>query len=100
MSKQDILDKLSKKEIKNIFSRAGIQHLWLFGSFARWDNKADSDIDLLYDYDPKYDTSLGWVFSIRWNLKDILPYKIDLLSRESVSDDMKQHVFNSCIQIW
>lgn len=32
--------------------RAGIRHLSLFGSVARGDAEADSDVDLVVDFDP------------------------------------------------
>jgi hypothetical protein len=40
-------------ENKKIFSRLGIKHIGLFGSYARGDQSEASDIDILVDFDPE-----------------------------------------------
>jgi predicted nucleotidyltransferase len=58
MGKEDIIKLLKTVKIKNIFKRSGIEHLRLFGSYAKNKAHKESDIDLLYEYDSKKDKSL------------------------------------------
>jgi len=58
MKKEDIIKLLKTVRIKNIFKRSGVAHLRLFGSHAKDTAHKESDIDLLYEYDPTKDKSL------------------------------------------
>ncbi len=56
----------------------GIVHLYLFGSVARGDNAAASDVDLLAEFNPT--TRIGFaIVSIHRRLEEILGCKVDLL---------------------
>lgn len=57
MSQSEILSFFREKSIQSIFQRAGIVHLWLFGSYARNTAHNNSDIDLMYEYDASKDSS-------------------------------------------
>jgi predicted nucleotidyltransferase len=56
----------------------GVNHLWIFGSRARGDDHADSDVDLLVDFvmPPNFDDFMG----LKLQLEDHLGAKVDLLS--------------------
>jgi predicted nucleotidyltransferase len=58
MGKEHIIKILKTVKIKNIFKRSGIEHLRLFGSYATDKANKQSDIDLLYEYNPSKDKSL------------------------------------------
>ena len=55
-----------------------VKHLWLFGSRARGDAHADSDVDVLVEFGspPVFDTFMG----LKIDLEDHLGTKVDLLS--------------------
>lgn len=52
MSKQELIEKLSDKNVQRYCKRYGIKHLWIFGSYAHGDYTAESDVDLIYERDP------------------------------------------------
>lgn len=52
---------------------------WLFGSCSRGEESADSDIDLLVDYDYDAGASLMTVSGIRIGLKKLLNREIDIV---------------------
>jgi predicted nucleotidyltransferase len=62
----------------------GIKRIGLFGSYARGEQREDSDIDLLVEFDEgkkSYDNFMDLCFF----LEDILGKRIDLLTPESLS---------------
>ena len=80
MSK-DIINQLSKKEIIKKLYDNKIKHLWLFGSFAKWNNSKDSDVDLLYEYDANLPNNgwSFWFFACINMIEDELKRKIDFI---------------------
>ena len=58
--------------------RAGVRHLSLFGSFARGDAEAESDIDLAAEFDPAARMDLFRPTALERRLGEILG-RVDLL---------------------
>ncbi len=52
---------------------------WLFGSYSRGEETADSDIDILVDYDKSKPISLLKVCGMMADLEDILGKKVDMV---------------------
>ena len=59
--------------------RAGIHHLSLFGSIARGDAEAPSDVDLAAKFDPAARMDLFRLTALERRLGDILGRRVDLL---------------------
>jgi len=60
--------------------RAGIRHLSLFGSVARGDAEASSDVDLAAELDPDAGIGLFALGALERRLANLLGRKIDLLA--------------------
>ena len=91
--------KLSRKEIEKIivdFLRPfGFQKIALFGSFARNDNSADSDIDILVTFpDQKNRKLIGlrW-FTLNQELESLIGFPVDLVSEASLNEALKQIIY-------
>jgi hypothetical protein len=67
---------------------AGIVHLRLFGSVARGDASAQSDVDLMADLDRSRRLSLVGMARLENQLTDLLGVRVDL----SPADTMKEAV--------
>lgn len=80
MSKQ--LERLRSLE-PELRSR-GVAALYLFGSVARGEARADSDVDLFFDDAPNATLSLLDVIGIQHFLQDVLGAKVDLITRDSL----------------
>ncbi|PJE81704.1 hypothetical protein COU58_01050 [Candidatus Pacearchaeota archaeon CG10_big_fil_rev_8_21_14_0_10_32_42] len=71
-------------------SRAGI-----FGSFARGDNKKNSDIDILIEFNG----SLLDLVGLEMELKKILKKKVDLLTYNGLNHLLKERILKEEIRI-
>lgn len=59
--------------------QAGIRHLSLFGSVARGDARADSDVDLLVDLDPEARIGLFALGALERRLGELVGRPVELL---------------------
>lgn len=69
----------NSETIKAIAARHKAFNVAVFGSVARGDDKPDSDIDLLVDFQPG--ASLVDEFRLENELREFLKIKVDLVSR-------------------
>lgn len=69
--------------LADICRRYHLKGLWLFGSSARGDFRADSDIDLLYEFAP--DEHIGWaIVHLKEELEKLFGRDVDLVSRHFI----------------
>jgi uncharacterized protein len=75
-----------KSRLAPFCRRHGVARLELFGSLARGEPHAGSDIDLLVTFQPGVHP--GWdFFGLHQELEDLLGCEVDLLTRRSVERD-------------
>jgi uncharacterized protein len=73
------------EKIVNYFQDKPVKKVYLFGSYARWEETPESDVDILVDLDPEARVG-GFQFgAMLEDLKDILFKDVDLLTRNSIS---------------
>ncbi len=63
-----------------------ILRAWLFGSYSRGEESADSDIDILVDYDKSKPLSLLKICGMITDLEDILGKRVDLVENGRLKD--------------
>lgn len=77
-----------------------IEHIYLFGSYARNEQKNNSDIDLALDLVKNHTISYFDIFDIEEEMKKILDGKrIDLGTRKSLSPHIKDQIEKELIKI-
>lgn len=84
-------------KIAEYFKTKPVLKVWLFGSFARGEETAESDVDLLVQFDHSLPIGLFAYARMRRELEELLSCKVDLVEEgtlrpmvyESVSQDMK-----------
>ena len=84
----------AKDEIRRRY-RAEIKGI--FGSYARGDFHADSDLDLLVDFDEGAD--LFDLVGLQQFLEEKLGCKVDLVSRRSLREELRTSVLNEMINL-
>jgi uncharacterized protein len=81
-TKQDVLHVLNKSQP---YLRAlGVKQIGVFGSFVRGEQRADSDIDLLVEFEPMRKTFDAFM-ELSFFLEEVLEHEIDLVTMESLS---------------
>ena len=94
MDKEEILNVLKnlKKELRDQYK---IIELGLFGSFAKNEQKKDSDIDLLVDFEENAD--LLDLIGASIFLEEKLNHKVDLVSKNAIREELRKNILEKVI---
>jgi predicted nucleotidyltransferase len=87
--------KLHEAELKKL----GVKHLYLFGSTARGEARADSDVDLFFDYE-KGALSLFQLMDLKDRASDILGRKADIMTRDSLHKTLRRRIEATAVPIF
>ena len=103
---QGILDGLDNERIKTVHAiqdclKAAPVHLaWLFGSYARMEERPDSDIDLLVDLDEDAHLGLLGFSSLMLQLQDATGRNIDLVAQDAVKPFARESIERDKVLIY
>lgn len=86
-----------KKKIIPILKRNSVTKAGIFGSYARSEQKKDSDIDILIEI--LKPISLLDFAGLKLELEDVLGRKVDLVEYNSIKPLIKKHVLDEEIKI-
>src|SRR5947209_15892017 len=78
MSRDEILARL--KEFEPALRERGIAHAALFGSAARGDNGADSDIDIMVEFDPQVILSVYEYVALKNYVADLFGARFEVVN--------------------
>ena len=70
------------KQIAEYFKTQPVLKAWLFGSYARGEQREDSDVDLLVNYDRSQPVGLFKIASMHLSLEKMLQRDVDLIDGE------------------
>jgi len=70
--------------IEEFCRKWNVRELSLFGSILRDDYRPDSDVDMLFDFEPHARRTLLDLVAMREELCDLLGRPVDLISRKGV----------------
>ena len=78
----------------------GATSLYLFGSTARNEAAADSDLDLFLEYDPASPFSLVDLVGIKLFLEETLGIEADVTTRDSLHPMLKDKIERSAVRVF
>jgi len=78
-------------ENKDKITAFGVKRIGLFGSFVRGEQRQDSDIDLLVDFEREQKTFQNFMH-LAFFLEELLGRKVELVTRESLSPYIGPHI--------
>ncbi len=88
------------EKIKRYFSNQPVVKACLFGSFARGEQREDSDVDILVSFDDKAKVSLLRHAGMLCDLEDLLQRPVDLVNESSLYPEVRETVNNDKILIY
>lgn len=101
--KQELLKKISDyKKIKQI---DGFILLGVFGSFARNEERNDSDIDILFELNEQFLVQYpGWqayskLEEIREELENLLKYPVDLADKDALGKIAQKYILPEVVYV-
>jgi predicted nucleotidyltransferase len=97
MTREETIRRL--KEHQAELKRLGVEHLYLFGSVARGDDREDSDVDLFFDH-PEGSIGLFQLVDIQETAARVLGRKADITTRRSLHPLLKQRIEASALQVF
>lgn len=98
MKRSEAIEKL--KAQADAIRALGATSLYLFGSVARDEASAGSDLDLFIDHDRERRFSLIDLVGIKLHLEDELLAEVDVTTRDSLHPRLKNEIENSAIRIF
>ena len=85
---------MSREEIEtalvSILGKYGVRKIGLFGSYARGEERTDSDLDVLVEFEKR--KSLLTLVRIERELSDHIGVKVDLLTEEAISPYLVERI--------
>ncbi len=84
---------ISDELFTELLRKYHVKALSLFGSRARGDNRPDSDVDFLVDFQPDAKVDLFDFVALKLDLETLLGVAVDLVEREA----MKPRIRNSVL---
>lgn len=88
-TREEILETLTRliPELRKAFK---VRRIGLFGSYARPEQRPDSDIDLLVDFSD--DADLFDLTGLKYFLEDQIHNKVDIVPSRALRDELRQAV--------
>jgi len=86
-----------REEILRIARGHGARHVRMFGSVARGEGGAGSDLDLLVELDPG--RSLLDIIAIKQDLEDLLGCKVDVVTEAAISPYIRDQVLEEAVSL-
>jgi predicted nucleotidyltransferase len=80
--------------------KRGIRHLYVFGSVARGDARADSDVDLAIEVDPTSDFSLITLGSLTTDVETWLDRSVDLGERSMLRPPLRAAFERDAVRVF
>lgn len=98
MTREEAIARIKPHEAE--LRSAGIVSLALFGSVARGDQRADSDVDLMCEIDKNRAVSLLDFIGLQLQLEEILGTDVDLTERQMLMPTISRHAAQDVVAVF
>jgi len=93
-AREDVLARLDRAAPE--LRAHAVKELWLFGSAAREELKAGSDIDILVDFDAP--VTLFEFARLRRRLESLLGRPVDLVTRDALKPQLREQILREAVR--
>ena len=87
-------------QIQAFFVNQPVKKAWLFGSYSRGEEKPDSDVDIMVEYEASEELSLMDISRMKNSLSKLLGKKVDLVEDGCVLPFAAESVYQDRILIY
>jgi len=78
-------------------NKYNINRLGIFGSYVRGEQKSESDLDILIDYEEA--PSLFTLIEIENQLSELLGMKVDLVTRKGIKPQLRSYILEEVVYL-
>jgi predicted nucleotidyltransferase len=96
MAIRDLLES-KREEILRIAGKHGARNIRIFGSAARGDADAESDVDLLVEFEPG--TSLLTHARLIAELEELLGRKVDVAPEKALKEHIRERILREAVPL-
>ncbi len=87
---------LLKEHESIVMKRFGVKKIGIFGSFARNESNADSDVDVLVEFEAGKKTFDNFM-ELKFYLEDVFGRKVDLVIETSIKPQIKDNIMRDAV---
>jgi predicted nucleotidyltransferase len=84
------------KHVPDLKSRFGVRSFAIFGSVARGEERPDSDIDILVEFEKP--VGLFEFAALRRHLSELLGSKVDLVTPSAIRAEMRENIMSESVR--
>jgi len=92
LASEEITKKLEENMEK--IKQYGVKRIGLFGSYAKDEQKKESDIDILVEFEEGKKTFDNYM-DLKFFLEDLFQCKVDLVIKESIKPSLRKYILDS-----
>ncbi len=92
------IESLQRNDVREMYEKQGINYLGIFGSAARGEERKDSDVDLLVDFNRT--KTFFDLADIQLYLEEVLGKRVDLVSRKGLKKQLRPYVEKDLITVY
>jgi hypothetical protein len=85
-----------KQELRREYK---VKEIGIFGSYVRGEQKKQSDVDILVEFEETANLSLLDFIGLENYLSDILGVKVDLVEKQTLKPRIGKHVLEEVVQV-
>lgn len=86
------------QENRDILEEHNVRALYLFGSVARGEDRPESDVDILVEFEPRARVGLFGLSRLQQRLSEILGRPVDLATPDSLHKALKDRIMKEAIR--
>ncbi|NJN79750.1 MAG: nucleotidyltransferase family protein [Anaerolineales bacterium] len=95
MTRNDLISLIQKNRTQ--LTKLGVKSLSIFGSVARGEERPDSDIDILVEFEPS--ATFDRYMDTKFYLEDLLRRQVDLAVAQSIKPRLKKNITQDLIHV-
>ncbi len=95
MTRRTVISRIRKHRAQ--LAKLGVKSLSIFGSVARGEERADSDVDILVEFEGR--TTFDRFMDTKFYLEELLDCKVDLVVPQAIKPRMKPHVMQDLVHV-